>query len=283
MTYQHSRMHLTGLLLTLALLVTFATFAARPAPASAAGSAYPFVNCVEPLPTGNYRFRLGVLNIGPDVASPNSFIIPSGLPNPPSSYEPGIGHYSFTLQASDLSKTFVWFIDGFPALQFVFQNVVDNPSLNCPGSMTGPTGATGAQGIQGPQGSVGEQGPQGGVGPQGPQGATGEQGPQGEQGLPGEQGAQGPAGLDGKPGVSGYGRTGSRKATLRPGRQTSLRVSCPAGKAAITGGWKLVSPVSRGVPLQTGSFPDGKSWAMSFSNPSRKKVRVELFATCASI
>lgn len=252
----------------------------RPVEAKAVQAVYPYVECVEPLADGTYRFRFGVLNPGPDPASPNSFLLPSGLPNPPSSYVPGIGQFSFLLQSADLNRTFTWFIGGVPALSFVFQDVVNSVTLTCPQGPAGPTGAQGTQGttgLDGVSGPTGPIGPQGDVGPQGPQGATGATGPEGTKG------ATGAAGTDGRPGISGYRQSPARRGIIRPGRQTNLRVRCPDGKSAISAGWKITGPVKAPVPVQTGSYPKGGSWTMLFFNPSRKKVPVRLFASCAGV
>lgn len=285
-THCSTRLLSLGFILLVALT---ASMGIRPVEAKAVQAVYPYVECVEPLADGTYRFRLGVLNPGPDPASPNSFILPSGLPNPPSNYVPGIGHFSFLLQAGDLNKTFTWFIGGVPALSFVFQDIVNSATLTCPQGPVGPTGAqgiqgtTGLDGVSGPTGPIGPQGDVAPQGPQGPQGATGATGATGPEGMEGATGITGATGAGGRPGLSGYQKSSVRRAAVRPGRQTTVRVSCPEGKSAISGGWKFTGQVKAPVPVQTGSYPEGGSWTMLFFNPSGRKVPVRLFATCAEV
>lgn len=117
----------------------------------------------------------------------------------------------------------------------------------------GPAGPQGAQGDPGPQGEPGERGPNGEAGPQGeigPQGETGERGP---QGLTGETGPQGPAGPQGPKGDRGA--QGPAGPSVASGAQvvsntneksaidlfTTVSVSCPAGKVAVSGGYELES------------------------------------------
>lgn len=169
----------------------------QPSTAEAVVTQFPKLECWEPESPGVTRFFFGFDNPLSTASNPNSFILPSGLPNPPSTYEAGYNPriYSFVLQDSDLSKSFSWFIGGELALKFVFQDAVDSPTKRCSNALQGETGLPGEQGPQGEPGLPGLPGEQGPQGEAGPQGEPGRQGPQGNAGAQGVQGPQGVAGF----------------------------------------------------------------------------------------
>jgi hypothetical protein len=116
----------------------------------------------------------------------------------------------------------------------------------------------GEQGLPGPAGTQGEQGPQGEIGPQGPEGPAGPQGaqgPAGPEGLPGASvqgepgpqgpagpvGPQGPAGPAGPSGISGAQVVSNTHAKSAIDVFTTVSVTCPEGKVAVSGGYELES------------------------------------------
>jgi hypothetical protein len=225
----------------------------------------PYLQCVAPLDDGvNYRFYLGLMNPTAGNLGASSFVLPSGLPTPESdSVAPGIAPYSFTIGSSDLNKSFLWYLDGQLKLQFRFADVV--VSQRCP---------LGPRGLQGPEGAIGLQGESG---PQGEPGSRGEQGPQGQRGP------EGPRGEPGRPGVSEYELIRGFVARVGRGNGKTVSIRCPDGKEALTGGWKLRGRNGPRAPIQTGSYPVSGGWAISFTNPTTRRFRVSLSATCVRV
>jgi len=78
----------------------------------------------------------------------------------------------------------------------------------------GPAGASGATGAVGPQGAEGAQGPQG------------------------VEGAQGPQGPEGPPGLANVGFQDYPDFQVNPGETRTFAVQCPAGKQALSGGYR---------------------------------------------
>jgi len=89
----------------------------------------------------------------------------------------------------------------------------------------------GPQGEQGIQGPVGPQGIQGPTGVAGQTGATGATGPAGPIGATGATGATGASAGSGYQIVSG--------SVSRPNAITAASATCPAGKVAVGGGYRL--------------------------------------------
>ena len=82
-----------------------------------------------------------------------------------------------------------------------------------------------------PAGPKGDTGPQGLPGPAGPAGQAGPAGPTGSAGADGKDG------VDGVNGVSGY-ELAQGSASTRSGATLEKDVACPAGKVAISGGFR---------------------------------------------
>lgn len=115
---------------------------------------------------------------------------------------------------------------------------------------TGATGAKGATGATGAKGASGLQGLQGVPGAKGEKGDSGLPGLQGIQGLVGAAGAagsDGSDGADGTDGVSGYQVVekvvGSDLTGTVGGFGNPVKIACPAGKSALSGG-VIPSPAS---------------------------------------
>jgi hypothetical protein len=116
----------------------------------------------------------------------------------------------------------------------------------------GTNGTNGATGPQGPTGKTGAGGANGKDGTNGTSGATGPQGPAGETGATGPQGPKGDTGATGSPGVANlqadepYGNDGlanpnitQSNTTVPNGATQVVWAACPAGKTAISGGFRI--------------------------------------------
>jgi hypothetical protein len=90
--------------------------------------------------------------------------------------------------------------------------------------------------------------------------------------------SQGPAGPQGPPGVSGY-EVVRLDQTLLPGGATPVVVSCPAGKAALSGVYVTAStnfPVLDSAPGATKA-----DWRFFIRNNSGSAASVSVYAICA--
>jgi hypothetical protein len=149
---------------------------------------------------------------------------------------------------------------------------------------SGPEGPSGAEGTSGPQGSSGPVGGTGVAGPSGPSGASGASGPTGASGASGASGPTGASGSQGPSGVSGIEFVTSDAFSVNPVAQQSESARCPAGDAAIAGGYEIIT---REAPLFLApqilaSYPSGQSWVVTVANINvRGVVRYRIHATCA--
>lgn len=144
----------------------------------------------------------------------------------------------------------------------------------------GPSGPQGPEGQPGPQVNQGSQGTQGEVGQPGPAGPQGEPGPQGEQGLTGEQG---PAGLSGFEVVTEFSSDdGSGSVSVHT-------ATCPAGKAAIAGGWDFLGGGSDNLTvvksLPRTSNAGVQSWEVAVLEivPRDVPYSIEVMVSCAVV
>jgi hypothetical protein len=114
----------------------------------------------------------------------------------------------------------------------------------------------------------------------------------GQAGPAGPAGAEGPAGAPGKDGVSGLAISG--QPTAVPKGFSTLKLECPAGKKAISGGVKWDSGSGTAADLiLNGSYPtdvteaDGTtsatSWTVALTNNDPKgEIKVQPYVTCAT-
>jgi len=182
----------------------------------------------------------------------------------------------------------------------------------------GDRGATGLQGIQGPKGDAGAQGIQG---PKGDPGAQGIQGPKGDPGVKGDPGAQGMQGLKGDPGVKGDpGASGTQGPQGNPGPQgpkgdpgpqgpagdgsavagyqiikgaldipntfvAGADIPCPAGKAAVGGGWDSASVPGGFHAFMLTSHPSssGSNWQTTLENDTGGTLHATAYGVCVSV
>jgi len=127
----------------------------------------------------------------------------------------------------------------------------------------GPAGPAGPAGIQGDQGNPGVAGPVGPVGPAGPTGTQGVAGPAG--------------GFD--PAKVTYVK--GADVTVAPASYGSATATCPAGTAALSGGW-FVDSSSVGEVFGNGTL-DGKSWTLYVFNwDTTDTATVTPYAVCAA-
>lgn len=155
----------------------------------------------------------------------------------------------------------------------------------------GRDGKDGAKGDTGAKGDVGSVGPAGPIGPQGPKGdtgATGPIGPEGPQGPKGDTGPQGPVG------ISGYG-VGAGEVPAEARVVTVRSKNCPAGKVAISGGFKAFAHGSNPPEslIVTASAPSGlvlengvwvaKSWTVSVVNTGTQAATIDALAVCVAL
>jgi hypothetical protein len=107
---------------------------------------------------------------------------------------------------------------------------------------------------------------QGIQGPVGESGATGPQGEAGPQGTAGPQGEPGPAG---PPGLSGLERV-EIELQINPGQSGQFVARCPAGKIAISGGYRtLAQAANDGTGLwvsRNGFTPGLQEWFVALAN-----------------
>jgi hypothetical protein len=129
------------------------------------------------------------------------------------------------------------------------------------------------EGIQGPQG---EPGPQGEAGPAGPEGAAG---PAGETGPAGEAGPAGPAGTDG---VSGYEFVASVFRPVPSGVSTHA-LSCPSGKRAMGGGYRLENGHDFVKVLWDTPIDGGLGWFLRLQNSIAQPHSVSMYVLCATV
>jgi hypothetical protein len=119
------------------------------------------------------------------------------------------------------------------------------------------------------------------AGPQGPQGIQGVQGAPGEKGDKGDKGEKGDKGDNGDPGqggVSGYEVIFGAPVAMAPaGGVADLRITCPAGKKPLSGGW------SSGYNVTGTSFPEGEGWRVWVRNASEGAVGVQAYVVCAVV
>lgn len=169
-----------------------------------------------------------------------------------------------------------------------------------PAGERGPAGSDGAAGAQGPAGpagadgapgAAGAAGPQGPAGPAGADGAQGPAGPAGIPGVPGAPGATGPQGPQGIPGISGYevvqARIGMPGGTpSNPGQGTGA-ASCPSGKRALGGGYRMESggsaDLSAVVALWDSPLDGGTGWFFIGVNKNPSNIGVFIYAICATV
>lgn len=134
---------------------------------------------------------------------------------------------------------------------------------------------------------------QGPVGPQGIKGETGLKGDRGEAGLKGDQGLKGDKGDKGDAGPAGIqGPRGLTGPAGAPGLMDIQRikiianvdvakVSCPAGKKVLGGGF--VAP-SNGTVLVQQSYPSSDdSWTIVVKNTGNARTNFEAWAICATV
>ena len=127
----------------------------------------------------------------------------------------------------------------------------------------------------GEPGAPGEQGPKGDKGDKGDPGEQGPKGDKGEQGEPGADGEDGTDGADGTDGVSGYEIVGHEVTVPAGAVNFQAATDCPAGKAAIGGGYKLDQgatdvTVDSSMPFGLGQAEDGhwgaNGWLVQVDN-----------------
>ncbi len=125
-----------------------------------------------------------------------------------------------------------------------------------------------------------------------PEGKQGPQGPKGEQGPAGAPGARGPAGPKGVSGVLAEKPTADIL-HLDPGEQKSVTVTCPTGKAAISGGYNVNAGyrTSKSVLVYantakggyTANHPYFTGWLIGAKDTGTASVTVQPMVTCADV
>jgi hypothetical protein len=90
----------------------------------------------------------------------------------------------------------------------------------------------------------------------------GARGPRGFPGARGSQGAQGPAGPQGLQGIQRLVAASATK-TIPPEVTDNVVATCPAGMAAVGGGFNLVPAGSGGTPTVTSSASTTTGWSVS--------------------
>lgn len=91
--------------------------------------------------------------------------------------------------------------------------------------------------------------------------------------------SQGPPGPQGPPGVSGYEVVKIDQSIL-PGGATPIVVSCPSGKAALSGGYVTNNTT---IPIMNSSPGATKSdWSFLIRNNSGSAASVSVYAVCAT-
>jgi Collagen triple helix repeat (20 copies) len=110
----------------------------------------------------------------------------------------------------------------------------------------------------------GNRGPRGFPGARGGTGATGTQGP---AGAPGAQGAQGPPGIQSLRAV-----TATR--SVAPGNAETIVAGCPAGEAAVSGGFAFAGII--GLSASTGT-----GWAAVGFNDLSSPTNLTAFVYCS--
>ena len=107
------------------------------------------------------------------------------------------------------------------------------------------------------------------------QGQTGAQGPQGEPGTQGSAGSQGPSGPQGVPGPTGpAGISGLERVEvelqINPGQSGQFVARCPAGKIAISGGYRTQAQAANdgtGLWVSRNGFSPGlQEWFVALAN-----------------
>jgi hypothetical protein len=93
-------------------------------------------------------------------------------------------------------------------------------------------------------------------------GARGARGPRGFPGARGTQGAQGPQGPQGLQGIQRLVAVSATK-TIPPDVTDNVVATCPAGMAAVGGGFNLVPAGSSGTPTVTSSISATTGWSVS--------------------
>ena len=176
------------------------------------------------------------------------------------------------------------------SLQVVDGSLIENdlhPSVKAKLNKVG----TGEQGPAGPQGPKGDTGAQGAAGQDGTNGA---QGAQGAQGAAGQDGTNGTNGTNGKDGVSGYEVVAKEVALPAGGADAApvaVTASCPEGKVALGGGYKVDSPASNvqvfhsmgaGLTKTEAGTWISTGWDLKVQNPGGK-TNITAFVTCAAI
>lgn len=143
---------------------------------------------------------------------------------------------------------------------------------------TGAKGEQGAQGVAGLKGEKGDQGIQGIAGPKGDKGDQGIQGIAGVKGDKGDTGATGARGLTGAQGVAGL--AGIQRVSITANVDVA-RVSCPAGKKVLGGGY--IAP-SNGSILVQQSYPSSDdAWTVVVKNTGSARTNFEAWAVCAAV
>jgi hypothetical protein len=152
----------------------------------------------------------------------------------------------------------------------------------------GPKGEKGDQGIQGPQGDKGDTGATGPQGDKGDTGATGPQGPKGDTGDTGPQGPKGDTGATGAPGLSGVEVVSATQDVTHASGTTGnvwQRVSCPAGKTLLSGGYNWPGPGAVVVDDEPQVGPGYAYWYVFLRLPSTFNYdgtdTLTVYATCA--
>ncbi|MFI6732107.1 hypothetical protein ACIBI9_04170 [Nonomuraea sp. NPDC050451] len=65
------------------------------------------------------------------------------------------------------------------------------------------------------------------------------------------------------------------------GLQT-FRVSCPAGKRPVAGGYQVSYVIGLATPRLHGSYPDGDDWVFTFEGISSGDRAADLYVVCAN-
>jgi hypothetical protein len=149
----------------------------------------------------------------------------------------------------------------------------------------GPIGETGPAGPVGPVGPVGPAGPKGDAGATGPAGPKGDTGAQGPQGLKGDDGAQGPAGPAGPAGPQGPPGTITGIITVNDAHTSGdkqFTVNCPAGYAAVSGGFDIQGSVTASYRSSPSGDPAGTT-AWTIKQSSGAALSGTVYAYCAAV
>jgi Collagen triple helix repeat (20 copies) len=163
-----------------------------------------------------------------------------------------------------------------------------NQALENHETTVGPAGLTGAKGdagVTGETGAQGDPGLQGETGAQGNPGVQGETGYQGDPGIPGDPGAPGQDGAPGPPGPPGPPGTITGIITVNDAHTSGdkqFTVNCPAGYAAVSGGFDIQGSVTASYRSDSTGGPMGTT-AWTIKQSSGAALSGTVYAYCAAV